>query len=86
MSTIKSQTDSTSKFDSLRQDMLSLVEACRALDVLRPLMEKKDDASNTLADVWNTLIDLQLRIIHKVFDNSPELKENFEYVVKARSQ
>lgn len=50
-------------------DLHTLLEVQRAFCILKPLMEKKDDLSNTLADVWNALLDARGCVINKILDS-----------------
>ena len=53
----------------MRDDMIKLVNIQRSLETLEPLMSKKDDLSNILSDIWNTILDYRGYVIKNVFDN-----------------
>ena len=53
----------------MRDDMIKLVNIQRSLETLEPLMSKKDDLSNILSDIWNTILDYRGYVINNVFDN-----------------
>lgn len=41
-----------------------------ALVLMKPIMQKKDDTSNDLADVWNTLLDVRIGLLRHVFNDT----------------
>lgn len=53
----------------MRNDMIKLVDIQRSLKTLQPLMAKQDDLSNTLSDIWNTILDYRGYVVKNIMDN-----------------
>ena len=66
----------------MRDDMIKLVDIQRSIKTLQPLMAKKDDLSNTLSDVWNTLLDYRGYVIKNLFDNKHMQIAGLPYDIK----
>lgn len=62
------QADETEE-SKMRDDMIKLIDIQRSLKILQPLMTKKNDLSNTLSDVWNTILDYRSYVIKNLIDN-----------------
>lgn len=78
----------TSDESKMREDMIRLVDIQRSLKALQPLMEKKDNLSNTLSDIWNTILDYRGYVIKNLFDNKhmqiADLPYNFKIILDKR--
>lgn len=66
------------QFSALKTDMCTLLELQRSFCILQPIMDKKDDMSNALADVWNALLDARGCIIRKILDSPAMAHASFE--------
>lgn len=53
----------------LREDMIVLVHAQQAFESMQAIMARKDSVADTLADVWNSQLDLRDRLLHKMLSN-----------------
>jgi hypothetical protein len=48
------------------EDVCALRDCQRALTVLQPLMDRRDELSDVLSEVWNALLDARFCIVRKV--------------------
>jgi hypothetical protein len=57
-------------YNTVKTDLRALGEVQQSFCILEPLLAKKDDVANTLADVWNALLDARACIINKILDSN----------------
>jgi len=53
----------------LREDLVVLVNAQSAFESMAIVMARKDAISDSLADVWNSHLDLRERLLNKILAN-----------------
>lgn len=63
---------------TINSDLGSLIEIQKAFAILQPIMDKKDDLSNTLSDVWNALLSSRECLINKILDTQIMSLVSFE--------
>lgn len=54
---------------TLYSDLTTLVRVQSSMVVLQTLLDKKDDAADQSADVWNSMLDLRELLIDKIIKN-----------------
>lgn len=62
----------------LREDMIVLVHAQHAFESMQTVMARKDAVADSLADVWNSHLDLRERLLHKIISSPLMQQAGFE--------